>query len=250
MASGSPQPISRAPQHEGSCRKLHVADALRYLDLVDRPCHRCGAVIAEGAPFCPQCGAPQIRVAVGSSAGTPLPPGTPDEIQPPAQPVFRQGIAWRAARSSIVIAGILAAIAAMVAPVGGIGILFWTFLATIVVVRLYSQRPEARLTGASGARLGAATGLSAFLAWVVLFLVAIFGRHQGPQLHEFVIQSMREASANYPTPQATQAMDFIATSGGFATFIVMMLVLLLLFSVICGAVAGALTAALFSRPAR
>lgn len=217
---------------------------------MDRPCHRCGALIAEGAPFCPQCGAPQIRVAVGASASVPLPPGTPDEIQPPAEPVFRPGIAWRAARPSIIIAGVLAAVAAMIAPVGGIGILFWTILGTLVVVRLYSRRPDARLTGASGARLGAATGLAAFLAWVTLFLVAIFGLGQGPQLHEFVIKSMREASANYPTPQATQAMDFITSNSGFATFITLMLALLLLFSVICGALAGALAGGISARGSR
>lgn len=171
-------------------------------------------------------------------------------MQPPAQPVFRSGISWRAARPSIIVAGILAAIAAMIAPVGGIGLLFWTFLATLVVVRLYALRPEVRLHGAFGARLGAATGLAAFLAWVVLFLVAIFGLHQGPQLHEFVIKSMREASANYPSPQASQAMDFISSNSGFATFIVMMLVLMLVFSVICGALAGALGGAVFARRAR
>ncbi len=214
---------------------------------MDRPCHRCNALIAEGAPFCPQCGAPQIRVAVGQSASVPLPPGTPDEVQPPAQPVFRPGISWPAARPSIIIAGILAAVAAMIAPVGGIGVLFWAFLATLVVVRLYSRRPDARLTGSSGARLGAATGLATFLAWMVLFLIAIFGFHQGPQLHEFVVKAMREASANYPTPQATQAMDFITSNSGFATFIVLMLALLLVFSVICGALAGALGGAVVSR---
>jgi len=180
----------------------------------------------------------------------PLPPGTPDEIQPPAQPVFRPAIAWGAARRSIIIAGILAAIAAMIAPIGGLGVLFWTFLATLVVVHLYARRPDARLTGASGARLGAATGLASFLAWVTMFLVAVFGLGQGPQLHKFVIDSMREASANYPTPQASQAMDFIASNSGFATFITMMLALLLLFSVICGVLAGALAGAVSARGSR
>ncbi len=216
---------------------------------MDHPCHRCNALIAEGSPFCPQCGAPQIRVSVGESATVPLPPGTPDEVQPPAQPVFRPGIAWRAARPSIIIAGIVVALAAWMAPVGGIGLLFWTFLAAVVVVHLYSRRPEVRLTGASGARLGAVTGLASFLAWVTLFLVAVFGLGQGPQLHDFVIKSMREASANYPTPQANQLMDFITTNSGFATFITLMLALLLLFSVLCGAVAGALAGALSRRTA-
>lgn len=146
--------------------------------------------------------------------------------------------------------GILAAIAAMLAPVGGIGVLFWTFLATLVVVRLYARRPDARLSAASGARLGAATGLAAFLAWVGLFLIAVFGFRQGPQLHEFVIKSMREASASYPTPQATEAMNFITSNSGFATFLVLMMVIMLLFSVACGSLAGALAGAVFSRPPR
>ena len=217
---------------------------------MDRPCHRCGVLIAEGAPFCPQCGAPQIRVSVGGPATAPLPPGTPDEIQPPAQPVFRTGIAWGALRPSIVIAGILAALASYAAPIGGLGVLVWTFLASILVVGLYARRPDARLTAGSGARIGAVTGLASFLSWMALFMVAVFGLRQGPQLHDFVIKSMREASANYPTPQATQAMDFITSNNGFATFIVLMLVILLLFSVTCGALAGALSGALFPRPSR
>lgn len=214
---------------------------------MDRACHRCNASIEEGAPFCPQCGAPQIRVSVGSTATSPLPPGTPDEIQPPAEPVFRPGVTWSAARPSILVAGILAAMAAMMAPVNGIGILFWTFLAALVVVRLYARRPDVRLNGALGARIGAATGFAAFLAWLVLFLVAIFGLRQGPQLHDFVIKSMREASASYPTAQANQAMEFVTSNSGFATFIIMMLVLLVVFSVACGAIAGALGGAVFTR---
>lgn len=217
---------------------------------MDRPCHRCGASVAEGAPFCPQCGAPQIRVAVGESASAPLPPGTPDEVQPPAQPVFRRGIAWSAARPSIIVGGVLAAFTSLVVPLGGLGILLWTFLATLVVVRLYSRRPDVHLTGSLGARLGAATGLAAFLPWMVLFLVAIFGAHQGPALHESLIKSMRDYSASYPSPQAAQLMDFISTNSGFATVIVMMLVIWLLFSVICGALAGALGGSTFARRPR
>ena len=48
-------------------------------------------------PACPKCGAPQIRVAVeeGNEPVTPpMPPGTPDEVQPPATPVYPQGEGW------------------------------------------------------------------------------------------------------------------------------------------------------------
>lgn len=164
--------------------------------------------------------------------------------------MFRPGIAWRSTRHSVIIAGIFAATAAMIAPVGGLGVLVWTFLATIIVVAVYSRRPEARLSGPAGARLGAATGLAAFLAWVVLFLIAIFGLHQGPQLHDLVIKSTRDASVNYPSAQAAQIIDFVSSSHGFAIFVLLGIVLMLFFSVISGAVAGAISGALFSRSTR
>ena len=34
---------------------------------MDYSCHKCGYSIEEGRPFCSQCGAPQIRVAVPDS---------------------------------------------------------------------------------------------------------------------------------------------------------------------------------------
>ena len=31
---------------------------------MDHPCYKCGHSIEDGKPFCSQCGAPQIRVAM------------------------------------------------------------------------------------------------------------------------------------------------------------------------------------------
>src|SRR6202046_4320983 len=31
---------------------------------MDHPCYQCGHIVEDGKPFCAQCGAPQIRVAM------------------------------------------------------------------------------------------------------------------------------------------------------------------------------------------
>lgn len=220
-------------------------------------CHRCGAQVTEGALFCPQCGAPQIRVSIpGSASATlPMPPGTPDEIQPPAQtvpvaPGIREGVDWRAARSSIAAAGVFAGFAAMVVPLGGIGALLWTFLATLLVVRLYSRRPAVRLDWAHGARLGAATGLASFVTWALLFVVAIVGFRQGPQLRDYVLKSMQEAATRYPAPQSAQVLEFISSPSGFAFFVTLSVGIFLVFSIACGLLGGAMAGALFGKPRR
>src|SRR5581483_6640411 len=81
---------------------------------MERPCYRCGANVDDTNAFCPQCNAPQIRVAISAGeAGSqhapalgeapepvedlrepatgPLPPGTPGELQPPATPMRISG---------------------------------------------------------------------------------------------------------------------------------------------------------------
>ena len=138
----------------------------------------------------------------------------------------------------------------MVVPLGGIGALLWTFLATVAVVRLYARRPTVRLDWAQGARLGAVTGLASFVTWVVLFVVAIVGLRQGPQLREYVLKSMQEAATRYPAPQSAQVIDFISSPAGFAFFVTMTVVLFLVFSVACGLVGGLLAGALFGKPRR
>ncbi len=138
----------------------------------------------------------------------------------------------------------------MAVPVGGVGALLWTFLATVAVVRLYSRRPAARLNWAQGARLGAATGLASFVTWVVLFVVAIVGFRQGPQLRDYVLKSMQEAATRYPAPQSAQVLEFISSPSGFAFFVTLTVALFLVFSVACGLLGGAVAGALFGKPRR
>ncbi len=221
---------------------------------MEHPCHRCGAQISEGAPFCAQCGAPQIRVALPDSqaASSPLPPGTPDNIQPPAQPVALSlhdfhGLDWRLARRKVVTIGIIAGLIAFVMPLNGFGAVFWTALGSFIAVRQYSLSSGSSLTAGLGARLGVLAGAAAFFTWTVLFAVVLAVFHQAQQLHEVVTKSMQETAARYPSPQTTQVMDFISSPQGFALFITFSIVVYLVVSIGCGALAGALSGALFGK---
>jgi hypothetical protein len=58
---------------------------------MEHSCSQCGTTVEDGSPFCPNCHAPQIKVPVRpptSPVSERLTPGTPDDVQPPAEPVL------------------------------------------------------------------------------------------------------------------------------------------------------------------
>ena len=92
---------------------------------MDHLCYKCQASIDETLPFCPHCGAPQIRVAAPDDE----PPPSPDSRVPHVLPQtwstgaanynpndIRWDIAWKGAFLTGIVAGILTA-----APVVSVG---------------------------------------------------------------------------------------------------------------------------------
>ena len=51
---------------------------------MDHPCYKCGHSIEDGKPFCSQCGAPQIRVAMPE----PLAPAMAEDVSSNDVPAF------------------------------------------------------------------------------------------------------------------------------------------------------------------
>ena len=253
MCSFSSLRIPAAVPTPANRLNLHPSSRLLYLEKpVDHLCHRCGATVTEGALFCSQCGAPQIRVAVqpAQAATVPLPPGTPDEIQPPAQPVVTVAppagdIDWRRARQKLLLVGIICGLLTVFLPANGIGFLAWMLLGGFVAVRLYAATPGARLNPGAGAKLGAVTGLAGFATWTALFLAGV--ATHAPELRDNVRKSMQEWVSQYPSPQASQVVDWVSTPAGFAALITISIVMALVFFLLCCAISGALAGALARR---
>src|SRR4051812_6512522 len=71
---------------------------------MDNLCHRCNAEVAPGTPFCPQCGAPQIRVAP-SVPQSPISQIDRDEDLRPAVRDPHSTIRWASALPKTAVSG-------------------------------------------------------------------------------------------------------------------------------------------------
>lgn len=160
---------------------------------MDHTCYKCGASIQEGTPFCPQCGAPQIRVTTpdeSALAETPaFDPGTPAEMQPPAEPVplapqaplprvtGPNKIHWRDARSAIVIGGIVAGLGPALAQ-SLIWILACVLGGAAIAVGLYHRRHVTPIASNMGAKIGTAAAAIGYAISSILAILAFVGSQE------------------------------------------------------------------------
>ncbi len=229
---------------------------------MEHPCHQCGAAVDDGVPFCKNCGAPQIRVAHAppeeAPAGPSLPPGTPNNIQPPAQPVplpaLPHAVDWRLGLGAAAVGGLAAAVASLI-PVVSLGCCLWMLGGGALAVSFYHRRrPASDVTSGMGARLGAVTGVLGFFIFAGLTAVRLFVEvvvlHMGAQIRSEMRQIMEQSAARNPDPQVQAMMQWMTSPQGFATFVTLgMLLFFMAFVVFCSA-GGALGASLFGRRAR
>src|SRR6185312_14334224 len=158
--------------------------------------------------------APQIRVAVDDEPATPpLPPGTPDETQPPAQPVpvggaaphVRTGVDWSNALPASLWAGALLAVSWIV-PYSGY--FLWIIAAGIIAVALYKRRAgDATVTPANGARIGAVCGLFGFVGFAGILAVGLLVLRGSTKFREMMQSAIQQAAASNPDPRAQEMIS-------------------------------------------
>jgi len=233
---------------------------------VEHPCYRCQALIEEGIAFCPHCGAPQIRVVPPEEnmpATQPAPPAAPGEIPSPTQPppAWRSGglphvpqanaIQWNLAWQGALLAGAGAGILSVV-PIVKIGCCLWLLGAGALVVVLYQRRtPGTLITPGMGMRLGALTGVFAFVVYAVAATRSFLVLLSSGEFRRLMQEQTEKQMASNPDPKVQEIMrqmfDWINTAQGLATFMVMiLLVMAVMFVVFCSA-GGALGASMFGR---
>jgi zinc-ribbon domain len=188
---------------------------------VDHTCHRCRATIEEGVPFCPQCGAPQIRVAGTNvpAEGSTFPPGTPGGIQPPAQPVpltADTGINWSNGVPAAALAGLLMAIVCVI-PVLGVGCCLWILGGGALAVMFYQRRQKPLVVSRGmGMRLGLLSGIFGFFIYAVLEAFRIVVFHLGGVISTAMRQGMERAASQNPDPHAQQVLQWLMSPPGMA----------------------------------
>ena len=150
-------------------------------------CHQCRQSIPEGAVYCPECGAPQLRVR---------PPEVPDGESAPEPPQQHAGeIVWPAAVSATALFAIPAGLLLTLREGRGLPEILWIVGGTLLALRRYRKTaPRApKLTARLGGRIGLMLGLFAaatnFAAEAVRLLIERYGLHHGgaidARLHSF-----------------------------------------------------------------
>ncbi len=126
-------------------------------------CHRChGDLPADQPtpPFCPHCGAPQLRLSEEAQAGLTGAANTTGELPPPRPRLMNWSIALR---SALEIAGVGAVLNLLSTRIPGLGVLavLWVLSAALLTLALYRRRePRRSINAAIGARIGILSGLA------------------------------------------------------------------------------------------
>jgi hypothetical protein len=227
---------------------------------VEHLCYKCQTSIDETLPFCPHCGAPQIRVASPeadeSQNMTPGPPDVPAEVTQPAPwpggaaaytppSAIQWDLAWKGALVSGLGAALLTAL-----PFLALGCGLWLLGCGALSVWLYQRRvPGTVVTPGMGMRIGAVAGTVGYVATTIWSVVSFAYNSQ-----EFRVamqaQIDKSIGAN-PDPRAQELMrQFVGnlnTPQGLATFFVLILVIMAVAFVIFSAAGGALSASILTR---
>lgn len=222
--------------------------------MMEHACHKCGAAVEDGVPFCPHCQAPQIRVMMATQPTVTLAPSGfggegPAPLHPVALAELKQ-VTWsRAWRAANLAAG-LGALAALLVAVGtGLpqaGFLVWMLGGGILAVVIYRRRQRLeQITAGMGARLGAMAGVMSFVIFGLLSLVQMLALRGTGKLQAALQQALKTSAARSGDPNAQQLIQQFMTPQGMRLLLVLgialMLVLFVAVSSLGGVVAAMLT---------
>jgi hypothetical protein len=193
--------------------------------------------VSENAPFCSQCGAPQIRVSVGQ-------PDAPQNAAPPIAPALTAGrVIWSAAFSRTVIAAIIGTILLVIfqflLPPLLVLILLVPFTGAIAVWLYRSRDPL--ISGGKGFRVGMVAGFMLFLLNALLGALAYFVNPT--EIVNKMKQQFELAASRSADPNAQQMFRNLADRpDAMLTFVLfggmLTMIIFVIFCGIGGAIAG------------
>ncbi len=199
-----------------------------------------------------------------------FPPGTPDEVQPPAQPVPLATappgkVDWGQGVRASALAGLLLALAIFFVPVivagigfllhlgqGAIGLLVllasWCcmLVAGALAVRFYRRRrPQTAISPGMGARLGAASGLLGFFFYSIPQALRLAFFHLGGSVREAMQKAIEQSAAQSPDPKAQEMMRNLMSPEALAAFLTLLVVLFFLVFLVLSSLGGAIGASVW-----
>ena len=216
---------------------------------MDHPCRNCGAPIEDGIPFCRQCNAPQIRVANVQTieTGSPLLSDEGLSIPPPPRPLQSSKIPWSSVfPAALVGLGLLMALGRTLSPPAAMGLAM--LAAGVIAVGLcYRRNPGVILSPATGAKLGALSGLMAFGILAILSGASMAVLHSRGELQSTLIEVLDQAAARTSDPEALAMIQQFKNPHGLALVMIGSMLGALLLFVAISSIGGAITAVLLRK---
>jgi hypothetical protein len=203
--------------------------------------------VEQGTAFCPQCRAPQIRVAVPETFTIPVTGSDPSVGALPAYLGTRliNRIEWSQALPASALAGLIAAVLMMTPLAGfGLGMLIGGSLSVV----FYRRRiPVANITPGMGARLGMLSGILGACIFAVLLSLGTLLFHAWDTIRGKLMEIVEQTAARNSDPQTLQALEFFKSPQGIMMLLSMALLGTLLAFVIFSGLGGALGAVLLQK---
>lgn len=201
----------------------------------------------QGTAFCPQCRAPQIRVAVPEIV---IPSGIASDSTVTSLPAYfgaplTTRIEWSQALPATALAGLITALL-MMTPLAYFG--FGMLIGGSLSVVFYRRRvPVANVTPGMGARLGMVSGILGGGIFAALLSVGTTLFHAWDSVRAKLIEVVEQTAARNPDPQTQQALEFFKSPDGIVLLLTTALIGALIAFVIFSGLGGALGAAFLRR---
>lgn len=129
-----------------------------------------------------------------------------------------------------------------------LGYFLWIVGAGVVAVAFYKRRaPNAVVTSADGARIGAVTGLFGFAGFAALMAVGLLLLRGSTKFREMLQQSMQQAAASNPDPKAQEILAWMTSPAGLALMVTIVMVIFLIGFIALSSAGGAIGAKIFQK---
>jgi hypothetical protein len=215
---------------------------------MDHSCHKCGHMNEEGRPFCLQCGAPLIRVAM------------PEAVAEAASLAQASDLSSSGAQLGSLTSSLHGRLPLLAQPcllAAGVSVIlifvglnpFAAALGAGFLAIAFSRRgmSDGAMRSGTGMRLGAFSGLLLFGMAGILETVAVLATHKGAEIRSQLLEKVQQTAAHYPGPDIQPFLDFVKTPGGLTCMIIASLIFGMIAFVLLGSLGGAIGAALFGR---
>ena len=212
---------------------------------MEKSCYKCGHTMEEGRPFCPHCGAPQIRVLIAEPAGATIPTAEAAAIPqmsaglPASQtvPVLAVPMQWSQALKPCTLAAGVASLLMLLGLNPFVGMVSVGFLAVV----FYRQgRPGASIRPGTGARLGALSGLICFAMASIVEAMLVLVLHRGSEIRQALLTAINQAAARTSDAQALAMFEHFRSPEGLEFLMVFGLLFGLVAAIVLSALSGAL----------